>query len=55
VLRFALNGCGGAGRTRYAVDLLGINRRGYQQKEQAGRSESEASILRELIRSIYVV
>jgi hypothetical protein len=26
-----------AGLTRYAVDLLGINRRGYQQKEQAGR------------------
>ena len=30
-----------AGLTRYAVDLLGINRRGYQQKEQAGRSGSD--------------
>jgi hypothetical protein len=44
-LRFARNGGGGAGRTPYAVEPLGINRRGYQQKEhrQAASESEEAS------------
>lgn len=53
VSRFALNGCRGAGRTRYAVDLLAINRLGLSSKKsrQAAADLKEASSLREFIPS----
>jgi hypothetical protein len=38
---FSVDGCGGAGRTRVAVNLLGVDRQDCQQKEKNGKSRSE--------------